>query len=149
MPFSLRRLSKSQWLAFSLVFLGAVVGFALSTRESSKSIPFLPALALQITQPAERLEVERATVRVKGFEPATITRPKKTPFFLIIENRTGLRELSFQIDNEAGNKVNTKDMKSPKGKMAWNGVIDLPPGKYRLTELTHREWSLAITIENK
>jgi hypothetical protein len=45
--------------------------------------------------------------------------------------------------------VNAKDMKSPKGKLALNGVLELPPGKYRLTELTHREWSLAITIENK
>ncbi len=151
MPFPLRRLSKAPLLALGLVILIAVVGLAWSKRAPTKNTPlaFSPTPTIQTTKPAERLEVERATVRVKGFEPAQITRPKKSPFFLIIENRTGLRELSFQINSEAGNKVNDKDLKSPKGKISWNGVVDLPPGNYRLTELNHKEWSLAITIENK
>ena len=151
MPFSFRRVNQMQVIAFGLVILAAIGGFALSQRKASPNAlsPFSSATVTQTTKPVERLEVERATVRPKGFEPTAIIRPKKSPFFLIIENRTGLRELSFQIDNEAGNKVNDKDLKAPKGKMAWNGVIDLPPGKYRLTELMHREWSLAITIENK
>ncbi len=154
MPFPLRRLTTMQLIALGSVIFIAIAGFALNKRNSTTNSQL--SAGVKTAVPAYQgqgatglLEVERVTLRAAGFEPVAIVRPKKNPFFLIIENRTRLRDLSYQISNEAGNRVNDRDLVSPRGKLAWNGVVNLPPGNYRLTERNHREWSLSITIENK
>lgn len=154
MSISLRRLTTIQLLALGSVIFIAIAGFALNKRNSTTNsqLSAVAKVAVPTYQgqgASNLLEVERITLRAAGFEPAAIVRPKNAPFFLIIENRTRLRDLSYQINNEAGNRANDKDLVSPRGKLAWNGVVNLPPGTYRLTERNHREWSLSITIENK
>lgn len=147
MPNSTRLFSSTHLLALSLLTGIGVAGYTVN--KYGKPIPAIAASTTALQQKPEPLDVERATVRSTGFEITKISRPKKNPFFLIIENRTGLRELTFQINKDNGQKVNDKDLKSPTGKLSFTGVIDLPPGNYSLSEVNHKEWSLAITVENK
>lgn len=147
MPNSTRLLSSTHLFALSLLTGIGVAGYAVN--KYGKPLPSVVASTTTSQEKSPLLEVERVTIRPAGFEIKQISRLKKNPFFLIIENRTGLRELTFQINKENGQKANEKDLKSPTGKLSWTGVVDLPPGTYSLTELNHREWVLAITIENK
>ena len=154
MPFSLRRLTRTQLIAFGLLIIGSVVGFAINKRNTFTN-SLLP-VATEVVAPSYEVqkatglpELERVTLRAAGFEPAQITRPKKDPFFLYIENRSRQRELSYQLSDKSGKKVNDKEQKHSTGKLAWSGIIDLPPGTYFLTEATNKEWLLTITIENK
>ena len=57
----------------------------------------------QISQ-GQRLESELITIRPTGFEPTEIIRPKG-PFVLAVENRSGLREVDFQLAFERGERV--------------------------------------------
>jgi hypothetical protein len=147
MPNSTRLISSTHLLALSLLTGIGVAGYAVN--KYGKPFPVVAASTAVLQQKPEILEVERVTIRPAGFEITQISRLKKNPFFLIVENRTGLTELSFQLNKENGQKAIDKDLKSPQGKKSWNGVVDLPPGNYTLTEINHKEWSLAITIENK
>ena len=146
MPNSTRLFSSTHLLALSLLTGIGVAGYAI--HKYGKPLPSVTASTTTTQAQSPLLEVERVTIRSTGFEITQISRLKKNPFFLIIENRTGLPELSFQINKENGQKAIDKDLKSSKGKLSFNGVVDLPPGNYSMTEINHREWSLAITIEN-
>src|SRR5438067_1967408 len=49
----------------------------------------------------QRIEAELISIRPSGFEPTQITRPKG-PFLLAIENRSGLKEIEFQLGVQGG-----------------------------------------------
>ena len=87
MPFSFRKLTKLQLVAFSLLLLTAVTGLATSGRWLPKlksnragAVSALATVA-QTKQPAPKLEVEIVTLRPTGFDPATISRPKGAFFW--------------------------------------------------------------------
>ncbi len=149
MPFSLRKLTKLQIVAFSLLLLTAITGLATSGRwlpklKSSRT-GTLPALATvaQTKQTAPKLEVELVALTPTGFDPEKISRPKG-PFLLVVQNRSGLNELSFQFDKEVGAKLKT--VKVPAKKASWSDVVDLNPGTYIMTEITNPKWSLEVMI---
>lgn len=97
-------------------------------------------------KPAAKVyDVERVTVRPTGFDPPTITRSHQK-FHLMIENRTGLEELSFEIKTEAGGKANAKEMKLPGRKLLWRDLVQLPPGNYTIAELNHPEWVFSLNL---
>lgn len=150
MPFSLRRLTKLQLLAGGLLMLIVATGLAVSGRwllhTRAKQMPLSSNLAVASAMQAKpketpKIEVELVTLRPRGFDPATITRPKG-PFMLAIENRSGTGHISFQFDKDVGKKLKPV---TPK-KSVWADVIDPNPGTYVLTETTHPNWSLTLII---
>ncbi len=149
MPFSLRKLTKLQLLAVSLLLLTAITGLATTghwlAKLKSNHAGAVPALATvaQTKQTAPKLEVELVALTPTGFDPEKISRPKGA-FLLVIQNRAGVNELAFQFDKDVGTKL--KDVKVAPKKASWSDVVDLNPGTYKMTELTHPEWSLEITI---
>ena len=103
-----------------------------------------PALsAVQNSSADKRVETEVITIRPTGFEPAQISRPQGR-FLLAINNRSGLQEITLNLDREAGNRLPKKQ--KPKGKSRWSEVMDLPPGRYILAESNHPKWVCKITI---
>lgn len=78
-----------------------------------------------------------------GFEPREITR-SKGHFILIVLNRCGLRELSLRLDQETG--VRLREASFSQDKREWSDVVNLPPGKYILSEASNRDWTCKITI---
>ena len=99
--------------------------------------------AVQGTPANDRLTVELITLRPFGFEPAEISRPQGR-FLLAINNRTGLQEIDLQLNHETGNRL--RQMRKPKGRHDWRELLDLPPGRYILTEANHKNWVCKITI---
>jgi hypothetical protein len=99
------------------------------------------------TQPTPaRIETELVTIRPHGFEPQEITRPAD-PFFLAVENRSGLEEVTLRLDLMGGSRL--KEVNVPRKKLDWRDAFDLPPGSYVLTEANHPEWVCNITITAK
>ena len=153
MPFLLHKLTRLQIIAVSFLLLIAMTGLAttrrwLTSQNSNRATATaaagaVPALAAQAKQTAPKLEVELVALHPTGFDPVTITRPKG-PFLLVIQNRSGLNELSFQFDKEVGTKL--KAVKVPAKKASWSDVVDLNPGTYVMTEITNPKWSLEVVI---
>jgi hypothetical protein len=78
------------------------------------------------SEPGQRLTgAELITIRPKGFEPSAITRASG-PFILRVDNRSGLREVSLQLDRVAGSRL--RAVQVPRQKLDWQDRIDLTPG---------------------
>lgn len=79
------------------------------------------------------VESEIITATRRGFEPATITRPKEK-FILMVDNKTGT-ELRFRLSRETGESLH--EIKSSREEPDWNELMDLSPGRYVLSERDH------------
>lgn len=91
----------------------------------------------------ERIEAEIITIRPTGFEPGEIKRPKGR-FLLSVDNRSGLEEVSLRLDQERGNRQ--REARVQRDKLDWRELVDLPPGRYTLTEANHPDWACFIII---
>lgn len=99
--------------------------------------------AAQALPAAAPLEAELIVIRPSGFEPSQITRPAGR-FILAVENRSGLDEVDLRLDRDDGDRL--QQVRVPRSKLDWSGVVDPPPGTYVLTEANHSDWSCRITI---
>ena len=89
------------------------------------------------------MEGESFTLTPRGFEPGEIARDGG-PFVLNINNRSGFRSVEFLLTRANGNQVRT--VRIPKGRLHWRGVVNLPPGRYRLSEVSHSDWVCQLII---
>lgn len=87
--------------------------------------------------------IELLTLKPTGFDPPEITVPQKS-FLLVIENRAGVRDLSFRFDKEVGARLN--NIRVPYKRASWSGLVDLPPGEYKMTEVMRPEWVFRLKI---
>lgn len=91
----------------------------------------------------ERIEAELVTIRPTGFDPVEIRRPRGR-FILAVNNRSGIHELDLRLDREMGARQH--EVRLPRGRPGWKKIVDLPPGRYILTEANHPNWICRITI---
>jgi hypothetical protein len=103
----------------------------------------LAALPSQARAPGTRLTSHLLTLRPSGFEPAEAVWPRG-PFFLSIDNRSNVNDITLRVDRRAGGRVKEVNLKMRKQRSA--GVFNPPPGQYLLTEANHPEWICHITI---
>jgi hypothetical protein len=90
----------------------------------------------------ERVNVAMIALRPSGFDPSQIIR-LGSPFVLSVDNRTGLENISLILSDQAGNKLReTRLLRRRK----WKEVIDLPSGRYMLSEAGHPDWICQITV---
>lgn len=99
--------------------------------------------ALHDDQQNQSIEAEVISIRPSGFEPTQIARPKG-PFLLVIENRSELEEIDFQLGVEGATPL--FQVKRSWEDADWSQVIDLTTGQYVLTESNHPDWKCTITI---
>ncbi len=131
-----------------LLFLSAAV---LGARRWHTFLPKIetPAVAASVAQSQslpKRENViagESITLTPRGFEPAEVTRPQGR-FVLNINNRSGFHTPTFVLADEAGNKL--REMQFTKGKLSSREILNLPPGRYRLSELSNDGWVCQIAI---
>lgn len=83
------------------------------------------------------------TLRPGGFDPAEVSWPKGR-FFLTVDNRSNINELTLRLDREVGGRVKETTLRMRKERSA--GVFDLTPGTYLLTEADHPGWVCRIRI---
>jgi hypothetical protein len=123
--------------ASTLLIVNTRSRFASASRNGGE-----PA-APESQQSRDRIESELITVRPSGFDPVELTRPAGH-FNLRVNNRSGVPELQFHLLREKGERL--RDMQLERGRLAWNQFLELPPGRYILTEASHPDWVCTITI---
>ena len=101
------------------------------------------AASTQRQRPIANIEAELVTVTPHGFEPQQITRPLG-PFLLMLDNRSGLRQVNLHLSREAGARL--RDVPVPREEPNWSEVVALPPGQYLLTEADHPGWVCRVVI---
>jgi hypothetical protein len=91
----------------------------------------------------ERLGYALVTLTRFGFEPTEITR-RGGRFFLVIENRSEVRNLTLRLDPEHGNRL--IEITQPNDQLDWVEEMKLPPGRYRISTADQPDWSCWLTV---
>lgn len=145
--YPVRILRQLSGFALAISLAGCVLVFASwsladnSDSETAESANSHKTVAT-LEQQHSLVESEIITATRRGFEPATITRPKDK-FILMVDNRSG-SELSFRLSRETGESLH--EIKSSREEPDWNELIDLSPGRYVLSERDHPDWTCSIII---
>ena len=152
MPFSIRKLTKLQFVAFCLMALLGFSTFAFSWSDWVTKFTGKPAAAVTLPQSKGAFEppyILQVMLRPEGFEPNVITIPKGK-FKLILSNRSGVPDPGIQLSKASGNKEKLKDIPIEEKKSSrWNGLLDLTPGDYVITATANPNWMCKLTIDNK
>lgn len=95
----------------------------------------------------QRANVERGNVAIialqpSGFDPENII-GLGSPFVLSVDNRTGLEDILLVLSDPAGNKL--REIRLLR-RRKWKELINLPSGRYTLTEAGHPDWNCQITV---
>lgn len=91
----------------------------------------------------QRIPTEIVTILPDGFDLQEIKR-RQGAFFLMVDNRSGLKNVSLRLDREFGNRL--REVLMSQANPDWDDLVDLPPGQYLLTEANHPDWTCRITI---
>lgn len=89
---------------------------------------------LAINPPPNLTQSLLLTVTPRGFDLKEITLPA-VPFFLLVENRSGLSEMSLSFQVEGGPVIRT--MRVQREDLDWAGLLVLAPGSYVISEASH------------
>jgi hypothetical protein len=128
-------------IAASLAFIGlSFLIWGMSAKNSS-----LRVIKATQSNPSS-VEAESITLLPRGFEPSQITRPEGM-FLIAVDNRSGLDDVTFRLDREAGGRL--REAPVSRKKAAWRDLVDLTPGTYLLTEASHPAWHCRIVITAK
>ena len=92
---------------------------------------------------SQRAEAELLVLRADGFIPNEITRPPG-PFLLALHNHSSVEEISLALRQERG--ASMREVRMAKRQSKLREIMDLPPGRYVLTEANHPQWSCTIVI---
>lgn len=123
---------------------GPAHGSSLIERAAVAANHSQPARVMQAVAVKPKLtESVLITITPGGFDTAQITSPA-IPFFLLIENRSGLSDVSFRLDRVGGSRLRqaTVGREQPD----WADLLDLSPGDYVLSEANHPGWICHITV---
>src|SRR5690242_3826281 len=78
-----------------------------------------------------------------GFTPAE-TSVVAGKYFLMLQNRSGLRGLSFALARENEGNVASSNQQQ----RDWKATVQLAPGTYILSEAGHDQWRAVIRVTN-
>jgi hypothetical protein len=132
------------FMSIALAVMAVAVTGARARRIKSAPPAMRNPATVQGQSTPERIEMERIILTPRGFEPSAITRPRGA-FYIAVDNRSGLQDqLTFLLDRMDGNRLH--EARLPKGRLGWRQLVDLPPGRYALTEADHPDWVCSVTI---
>jgi hypothetical protein len=88
-------------------------------------------------------QVVSLQVTPSGFEPRETIAPKGK-FLVLLQNRTGRRDLNFWLARENEGRV----AESKSQNRDWQAQVQLGPGTYIIGETNHPEWQSVIRVTN-
>jgi hypothetical protein len=91
----------------------------------------------------DNVEAELLIVRPDGFQPREIRRPAGR-FLLALQNHSTAEELSLTLTPEGRDPLRQVRFEKKQSKL--RELIELPPGRYVLSEANHPEWTCSIEI---
>lgn len=139
----------SSGLALAAIAAVCFAGIALATTAFRRPATAVPeAVPAPESQPVAQstpdgLRVLRITIRPTGFDPAELTLPHGR-FILAVDNRTGLRNLTFRLDREGAGRL--REVRMPREQLSYREVIEPAPGVYLMTEADHPAWVCRISV---
>jgi hypothetical protein len=139
-----------------LLILTVIAAFALTVPFTGRTANLGPSLKRNATTP-ESSRIEGATspatedvpqvVSVQatpsGFEPRETIAPSGK-FLILLQNRTGRRDLNFYLARENQGRV----AQSEPHRRDWKVQLQLAPGTYIIGETNHPEWKSIIRVTN-
>jgi len=125
--------------AVSIPFISRAENIWSSSRENSARLQSSP-----VTSSAQDVpQVISLEVTPSGFESGeTIARRGK--FLILLQNRTGRRDLNFWLARENEGRVAESDAQ----RRDWKAQVQLNPGTYVIGETNHPEWKYTIRVTN-
>ena len=133
--------------ALSVVAATAVtVAFSGRTANSRSVAVRNPTAVVEratIPQSEDVPQVVALQVTPSGFEPRETIAPKGK-FLILLQNRTGSRDLEFWLARENEGRI----AKSEPQKRDWKAHVQLAPGTYIIGETNHPEWQSIIRVTN-
>lgn len=82
------------------------------------------------------------TITPRGFDLKEITVPA-VPFFLLVENRSGLSNISLSLQRDGGALI--KNARVEHEELDWTELLDLAPGNYVISEASHPDQAMRRT----
>lgn len=86
------------------------------------------------------------TITPRGFDVKEVTVPEG-PFFLLVENRSGLSDMSLSLQAQGGGPVISARVQ--REELDWAQFLDLPPGNYVISEASHPQDLCQLTVTSK
>jgi hypothetical protein len=109
-----------------------------------RTVEISPRSSVSVTEVAgTRLPARFIILKAGGFEPTEVHWPKGE-FFLVLENRSGVDDVTLRVDREVGGRL--KEVKVNLRRHRWSGVVDFAPGNYLVTEVNHPNWHCRIVV---
>lgn len=124
--------------AVSIPFIGRAENIYSSSRENPTKLQLSPAVSLEDVPQVISLEVTPS-----GFESTEIIAPRGK-FLILLQNRTGRRDLNFWLARENQERVAASESQ----KRDWKAQVQLTPGTYIIGETNHPEWRYTIRVTN-
>lgn len=134
----MKQKNRARISSFTVQRAGIAVVLAVAT-----VVIALYASSAQQREKPLRLETELITLQPFGFEPNEIRRPQGA-FILGVDNRAGVEAIELQFMRADGQRLTA--LQTPKRKVSWREVVDLPPGQYVLSVANHPDWTCNVTI---
>jgi hypothetical protein len=126
--------------AVALVRLASNDG-TVAKEASGPALPATVAAPTISTQQDDGDELQVA-LSVSGFSPAEVSHAAGA-FALAVETQSADSEYVLQLKTEGGTLLN--EVPVQKGSAVW--TVDLPAGRYTLTEASHPNWVCQITTQ--
>lgn len=79
----------------------------------------------------------------EGFEPVEAMLPAGD-YLLVFNNRTGLDDLALRVERERQGTVS--EVRPRRRERAFRQMHRLTPGTYVITETSHPDWTLRLTV---
>jgi uncharacterized cupredoxin-like copper-binding protein len=133
-------------LLIVLIATAAVASAHLISAALAKKVPKAAAVAQSI-QPPNMLETQRITLTPMGFEPAEVTRPAGR-FLLAIKDRSGQGDSRFVLRRSTGEQLREFRVAGTPRKHEWREVVNLPPGRYLLSDGDNPEHVCHLLLTN-
>jgi hypothetical protein len=146
------------WVTGLCVIVAAAVPLIASARRAysvptkpSPAAAAIPAAAVieEVHESTELQEQRDPQALVLELRPFGFVTPELTVapgrYLIALENRTRLRDLSFQLDREPGSRVETPRQQ----RRDWRAQVVLFPGNYVITEPNHPEWRCVIRVTDR
>lgn len=109
---------------------------------TSESKPIAKKVVVQQEKAQPDVQGLIIALRANGFSPAEIAVPDGHYLF-IVQTRVRLRDLSYRLDRDGGEKLHEVQDQKPQ----WKKEFDLQAGTYVLSVADHPKWRCVITVK--
>lgn len=149
-----RLIAVSGRAAFCLLVISGLVALRAHTAKSPVQArlplaihpanPTLNPRAISPTQSGSSQELQGLVIAIRpsGFSPAEVEITDGR-YVLVVQNRSGLRDLTFQFDRQGGERLH--QVRAQRSK--WSKQFDLHPGTYVLSVADHPEWQCLLKVK--